>query len=94
MSLKALEGKGWVKAEPPGLESEPSVIAEVDGEEIKAGFERKDSPIEESKTCIHRKFRTGCYDVEVKITSGDGEVVMEGYIKVDRAEGYEQDSDD
>jgi len=88
MGLKSLSGKGWVQAEPPSLEAEPSVVAEVDGEPVRAGFERKDSPIEESRECVHRKFRTGRYDVEVKIVSGDGEVVLSGYIKVEEAPGY------
>jgi len=90
MTLKELAGRGWIPAEPPMIDHEPSVVAMVDGQPIRAGFERKNSPIVNTRTEIHRKFRTGQYDLDVRIETPDGEIVAAGYIKVERADGYER----
>lgn len=88
MTLKELAGRGWIRAEPPEMGADESVVAVVDGTEIKAGFERKNSPIVDSPERIHRIFRSGQYDLEVKLETA-GDMAFEGFVKVERAEGYE-----
>lgn len=87
MSLKQLAGRGWIRAEPPSIDAKESVVAVVDGTEIKAGFERKDSPIVDSPQRIHRLFRSGQYDLEVRLET-TSDMAMEGFVKVERADGY------
>ncbi|AGM11466.1 hypothetical protein M199_gp200 [Halogranum tailed virus 1] len=87
MALSDLDGQGWVRAEPPRLDDEETVVAVVDGEPVKAGFERKESPVEDSPSRIHRVFRSGRYDLEVRLET-TSDMAMEGFVRVERADGY------
>lgn len=81
--LAELAGNGWTLAEPPLKRDEESVVARVEGEPIKSGFltER----IEDTEDRLHVKYRTGQYDLEVKVDFASGH----GQIRVEEAEGYE-----
>lgn len=72
--------------EPPLAEDSESVVARHNGEPIKAGFlmER----IEDSKSMFHARYRTGQYDLDVKIDFSVGR----GQVRVERAEGYNEQS--
>lgn len=82
MSLGKLEGSGWVMVDPPNYTDEDSVVARYNGEPIKAGFltER----IKDTDSEIHFRYRSGQYDLDVKIDFDIGR----GSVKVERAEGY------
>lgn len=90
MSLSKLAGQGWLDADPPALESSESVLAEVDGVEVAVGFERKDSPVVDTPAEIHRVFRSGRFDVEIRVQTGDGEIATGGQVRVSEASGYEK----
>ena len=81
--LSELAGSGWRMAEPPHPVDSESVVARVEGEPIKAGFltER----VEDNEEMLHVKYRTGQYDLEVKVDFLSGN----GSIRVEEAEGYE-----
>ena len=83
-ALNQLNGSGWTDVQPPKLDDGNSVIARFNGEPIKAGF--KVETLEESDSVIHEKFRTGCYDLEVKLFQGARQV--SGQVKVEEADGY------
>jgi hypothetical protein len=82
MSLAELCEKGWVIVEPPARTDTASVVARYDGEPIKAGF-RTDT-IADTESEVHYRYRTGQYDVDVKIDFDIGK----GQVKVERAQGY------
>lgn len=81
--LKELSGKGWTQVRPPSPRDDPSVIGRRDGEPIKAGF--KTDVIEDSDAVMHTKYRSGQYDLEVKIDFEIGR----GQVRVSEADGYE-----
>lgn len=81
--LSELSGTGWTMAEPPLERDSESVVARVNGHPIKAGF--LIDRIEESDNEFHVKYRTGKYNLEVKVDF----VAARGQIKVEEAEGYD-----
>jgi len=89
MGLKELAGRGWIQAEPPRFDDEESVVALVNGEPVRAGFERTESPLEDTPSRIHRAFRSGRYDLEVRLET-TSDMAMEGFVRVERADGYEK----
>ena len=82
--LSKLEGKGWTMVEPPLERDGESVVARFNGEPVKAGF--LIDVIEESETTFHSQYRSGQYDLEVKIDFDIGR----GQVKVTEAEGYDE----
>jgi hypothetical protein len=80
--LSELAGDGWTMAEPPLERDGESVVARVDGKPIKAGFltER----IKDTRDKFHVKYRSGQYDLEVKVDFVSGH----GQIRVEQADGY------
>jgi len=82
--LSKLEGKGWTMVEPPLERDGESVVARFNREPVKAGFLM--DVIEESETTFHSQYRSGQYDLEVKIDFDIGR----GQVKVTRAEGYDE----
>jgi hypothetical protein len=83
MTLETLEGEGWTMVEPPEPNDEGSVVARYDGEPVRAGF--MVDTVEDSEDTMHRAYRSGRYDLEVKIDFEIGR----GQVKVTRAEGYD-----
>lgn len=86
--LGEIAGDGWVEADPPPLDADESVVALVDGETVKMGTTA--TTIREDRSCVHRRFRTGPYDVDVKIESADGEIALGGYVKVEHVDDYDE----
>jgi len=84
--LQDLCKKGWVAVNPPTDADEVSVICRYNGDPIKAGFESE--RIEDSSERLHTKYRTGMYDVELKIESTGGSAL--GQLHVERADGYQK----
>ena len=80
--LSELSGNGWVVVEPPARMDGESVVARYQGEPVKAGFltER----LKETESEIHFRYRSGQYDLDVKIDFDLGR----GQIRVEEAEGY------
>jgi hypothetical protein len=68
--------------EPPTRTDDASVVARYDGEPIKAGV-RTDT-IADNESEVHYRYRTGQYDLDVKIDFDIGR----GVIRVTEAEGY------
>lgn len=89
MSLSELAGRGWLEAEPPDITSGMQVMAVVDGVDVKVGFERKDSPIVDTPNMIHRRFRSGRFDVDIRVETGDGVLATGGKVRVTEADGYD-----
>jgi hypothetical protein len=85
--LGELEGRGWLKVEPPTWRDPASVIARRAGEPLKAGF--KIETIEDSDDKIHSKYRSGQYNLEVRLDFRSGK----GEVKVSEAEGYNGNED-
>lgn len=81
--LSELAGEGWTLAEPPLKQDEQSVVARIEGEPIRSGFltER----IKDSDDKFHVKYRSGKYDLEVKVDFVSGH----GQVRVEEADGYE-----
>lgn len=82
--LGTLSGKGWKMVEPPTKSDSESVVARFDGEPVKAGF--LIDVIEETESTFHSKYRSGMYNLEVRIDFDIGR----GQVKVEEAEGYDQ----
>jgi hypothetical protein len=80
--LSDLVGEGWTLAEPPLDTDGESVVARVDGEPIKAGFLME--KVEDSDEKFHATYRSGCYDLDVKVDFISGH----GQVRVERASGY------
>lgn len=80
--LSELAGRGWLMVEPPLDRDGESVVARYNGQPIKAGFlmER----VEDSEQCTHLAYRSGRYDLEVKVDFEIGR----GQVRVEEAEGY------
>lgn len=81
--LGKLEGNGWTMVEPPLERDSESVVARWNGEPVKAGFLM--DVIEENQTTFHSLYRSGRYDLEVKIDFEIGR----GQVRVEEADGYE-----
>lgn len=79
--LDDLTGRGWVAVDPPLEEDEASVVARYRGQPVRAGFtiEEQDGDDE-----TYFKFRTGKYDLELKVDFLSGHAQM----KVEEADGY------
>lgn len=80
--LAELSGRGWTPVDPPEPMDEASVIARYGGEKIRAGLTTE--VVESSEDVVQEKYRSGKYDVELKVDLSIGR----GLIKVDEAEGY------
>lgn len=81
--LGNLAGRGWVVAQPPLPSDGESVVARRDGEPIKSGF--LIDVLEDNVSAFHAKYRTGRYDLEVKVDYDIGQ----GMVKVSEAPGYD-----
>ena len=84
--LSELTNEGWIFVEPPEREDPPSSVARYKGEPIKAGV--RTETIKDTENVMHYKYRTGQYDLEVKIDFDIGR----GQVKVEKAEGYGNES--
>lgn len=82
--LSELVGDGWVIVDPPVSSDGASTVARYNGEPINAGFLTE--TIVDKEDQYHVKYRSGQYDLEVKIDF----VIGRGQVKVERAEGYEK----
>lgn len=82
--LSELSGEGWTLADPPEPRDGESVVARVNGEPIKAGFMME--RVVETEDEFHVKYRTGCYDLEVKVDFVSGH----GQVRVEEADGYDR----
>jgi hypothetical protein len=81
--LSELAGKGWTVVDPPEPMDDSSVVARHNGEPIKAGVMMEE--LQDSPDVAHLLYRSGKYDLEVKIDFDIGR----GQVKVERADGYE-----
>lgn len=81
MTLKDLAGTGWNLVEPPLEDDEQSVIARHRGSPVKAGFKLEES---EDDGEYYSKFRSGQYDVEIKVDFNVGRAQL----RVTEASGY------
>lgn len=82
MSLSELAGNGWVLVDPPCEHDESSVVARHRGQPIKAGFTVEE---EEEDGELYFKFRSGRYDLELKVDFDVGH----GQVRVQEADGYD-----
>jgi hypothetical protein len=57
--------------------------------EIKAGLELSESPVKNTGECIHRRYRTGQYNVDVRLKSADGEIAISGEVRVESVDTYD-----
>lgn len=83
--LSELAGEGWQFVEPPERSDEASVVGRFEGEPIRAGV--RTETVTDSESEIHYRYRSGQYDLDVKIDFDIGR----GQVKVERAEGYEDE---
>jgi len=90
-SLADLEGNGWYDADPPPLDADMGVVGVVEGFQVRVPprFELSESPITETEDKIHRRFRTGKYNVDLRLHIA-ADMVSQGEIKVEEAEGYDE----
>jgi hypothetical protein len=70
--------------EPPEPEDAGTVVGRYKGEPIKAGVMMEE--LQDSPDVSHLLFRSGQYNLEVKIDFGIGR----GQVKVEKASGYEK----
>jgi len=84
--LNELEGNGWTMVEPPLERDGESVIARFNGEPVKAGFLM--DVIEENDSTFHSQYRSGKYNLEVKIDFDIGR----GQVRVEEADGYDNEN--
>lgn len=84
MSLKELCGDGWIMVEPPVASDGENVVARYKGEQIKVGFLIES--ITDTHDEFHAKYRSGQYNVEVKVQFDVGR----GMVRVTEADGYSQ----
>jgi len=85
MTLSELVGRDWVPVDPPKRADTDSTIARYDGEPIKVGF--LIDRIEDTSDVFHSCYRSGKYDVQIKIDFDIGR----GMINVTQAQGYENE---
>lgn len=83
MTLSDLVGRGWVVVGPPLDRDGNSTVARWNGTPINVGFLMEQ--VEDSEDLVHYKYRSGQFDVEVKIDFDIGR----GQARVQRAEGYQ-----
>jgi len=81
--LSKLCGQGWEFLQPPEPTDAPSCIGRYDDEPIKAGV--RTETISDNESEMHYKYRSGQYDLEVKIDFDIGR----GQVRVERADGYD-----
>lgn len=92
-TLEQLCGQGWQPLDPTTDKQEAMdqrIIGNYKGEPITVGFKIDEVSYEEGEN-LHEIFRTGRYDVHLKIESL-GANMAEGMIKVETAPGYNQQS--
>jgi hypothetical protein len=77
-----LTGNGWATVEPPEPNDEPSVIARYKGEPIKGGVLME--TIEDSPDLIHSRYRTGPYNIDVKVDFEIGR----GQARIEKVDSY------
>ena len=80
--LHELAGDGWTVVEPPLPTDDNSTVARFSSEPIKAGFSTE--RIEDSPEKFHAKYRSGKYDLELKIDFDIGR----GQVRVEEVEAY------
>jgi len=78
--LSELSGEGWTFVDPPAKNDSASVVGRYDGEPIKAGV--RTETITDTADTLHYKYRTGSYNLEVKIDFDIGR----GQVKVSDAD--------
>jgi len=88
MTLAQLSGEGWTFVEPPARLDDETVLGRYEGEPIKGGVLVE--KIADEPDLIHSLYRTGPYDVEVKVDFGIGR----GQVKIEQAEGYNYGDED
>lgn len=83
--LSDLKGRGWVLVQPPLQFDDENVVARYEGKPIRAGFlmER----VRDTDSEVHVKYRSGSYDLEVKIDLETGH----GQVRVEEAPGYDNE---
>lgn len=87
MTLEQLSGEGWKPVEPPHAGDPPSCIGRYDGEQVKAGV--RTETITDTESEMHYKYRSGQYDLEVKIDFEIGR----GQVRVSEANGYSNEDE-
>jgi len=80
--LGDLDGEGWVVVDPPEDSDTHTVVGRYADEPIRAGV--LTDKVEDDHDVIHYRYRTGCYDLDVKVDFDIGR----GMVRVERAEGY------
>lgn len=80
--LSELAGKGWTLVEPPERDDADSVVGRYKGEPVRAGFRLE--TVEDSDEEIHCRYRSGRYDLDVKLDLVSGH----GQVRVQEADGY------
>jgi len=91
--LKQLDGKGWQPLDPTSESQEVSekrVIGNYKGQPVTVGFRIEEVDYEQDER-LHEIYRTGRYNVHLKIESLGGGLAQ-GQIKVEQADGYEQNA--
>lgn len=78
--LSELSGEGWVFVDPPAQTDSASVVGRYEGEPIKAGV--RTEKIADTSEVLHQKYRTGSYNLEVKIDFDIGR----GQVRVEEAD--------
>ena len=81
--LGELCGEGWVLVEPPLKQDDQHVVARYDSKPVKAGL--LIDTVEDSRDVFHACYRTGCYDLDVRIHFDIGR----GEIRVSRVSSYD-----
>lgn len=80
--MEELCGEGWTVVEPPEPHDSASTIGRYRGEPIKAGVMIDE--LQDSEDVAHLLYRSGQYDLEVKLDFEIGR----GMVRVTRADGY------
>ena len=81
--LGELCGDGWVLVEPPMEHDSQHVVARYNGKAVKAGL--LIDIIEDLRDVFHACYRTGCYDLDVRIHFDIGR----GEIRVNKVSSYD-----
>lgn len=90
--LKQLAGRGWQRLDPTTEEQEMSderIIGNYKGQPITVGFQIEEVDFEQGEH-LHEIYRTGRYDVHLKIETLGGSMAQ-GQVKVEEADGYDTD---
>lgn len=83
--IDKLTGNGWAFVEPPEQTDEASVLARYQGEPIKGGVLIEQ--IEDEPYLIHSRYRTGPYNVEIKVDFEIGR----GQARIEKVDSYESE---